>query len=829
MTHTSWFYHVLRWPLRLVTRFKAIADEHEAAPSAPDHVVYVMRGPSAADLVVACHAAVQLGMPDPTQPLAIKGQTFPRVLYVEDTRNRLGYDAKQPFSELLALHQADPDLNVVMHPIGLFWGREPGRDRREGRTMVADVEVPGKWKKFLLVLFSGRNILVRVSRPVSLRTMAQTQASDVELAHKLTRVARTHFARMRHAVAGPKLTGRDEIIRELLRLPAIRQAIQDEARAKRISEEKATAKARSYLNEIAADYREGLVRFGDHFFSWLWTKIYRGISVKNGEVIRKLAQDGHEVVYVPCHRSHMDYLLLSFVIYKEGLVPPHIAAGVNLNFFPMGPIFRRGGAFFIRRSFRGNKLYSTVFREYLGRLFQKGYAIEYFMEGGRSRTGRLLPPKTGMLAMTLQGQLRGISRPISFVPVYVGYEHVMEVSTYHSELKGKSKDKESVFQVFGILRKLRNFGTGFVTFGQPIRLSDYLDTAAPNWRDSVTTGTEEPARPRWLTPSVNQLAELLMRRINEGAAINPMNLIALCLLSAERQTLTKDELIAQVRAYYELQREVPYSSWMQGHEEAFDAEAFWQHAVGMDKFNVLEDEAGAVVSLDQSQALSMTYYRNNILHLFIVPALLARFARGHKRFTAAEASEFIVRLYPILQAELFLGHEADDVPLYVQALCEEFVRLGWLSVANEAYEIPGRETPAYVQLVLLANAGGETLARYAIVLELLQQSENLSRNDLERYSELVAVRLGARHGVDAPEFYDKKVFSTLVGVLKHEGYIAVNEAGAYVSDTRTAALSDEVDQLLGSAIQLTMRESLKKLLTDTEAPTQDTPKGAGSQ
>jgi len=86
----------------------------------------------------------------------------------------------------------------------------------------------------------------------------------------------------------------------------------------------------------------------------------------------------------------MDYLLLSYVLYHQGLVPPHIAAGINLNFWPAGPIFRRLGAFFIRRTFKGNKLYSTVFREYLGELFNRGYSVEYFVEGGRSRTGRLL-------------------------------------------------------------------------------------------------------------------------------------------------------------------------------------------------------------------------------------------------------------------------------------------------------------------------------------------------------------------------------------------------------------------------------------------------------
>ncbi len=136
------------------------------------------------------------------------------------------------------------------------------------------------------------------------------------------------------------------------------------------------------MEEIAANFSYEAVRLSDRVLSWTWNRLYQGINVHNAERVRQLAQDGHEIVYVPCHRSHMDYLLLSYVLYHQGLVPPHIAAGINLNFWPAGPIFRRLGAFFIRRTFKGNKLYSTVFREYLGELFTRGYSVEYLLKGG---------------------------------------------------------------------------------------------------------------------------------------------------------------------------------------------------------------------------------------------------------------------------------------------------------------------------------------------------------------------------------------------------------------------------------------------------------------
>ncbi len=141
------------------------------------------------------------------------------------------------------------------------------------------------------------------------------------------------------------------------------------------------------------------MRFLERVFSWLWTRIYDGVDFGNAEILAKVA-DGHEIVYVPCHRSHMDYLLLSYAIYRNGYAIPHIAAGLNLNMPLVGRYLRKGGAFFIRRSLRGNALYTVVFMSYMAAIMARGHSIEYFIEGGRSRTGRLLQPKTGMLTMT---------------------------------------------------------------------------------------------------------------------------------------------------------------------------------------------------------------------------------------------------------------------------------------------------------------------------------------------------------------------------------------------------------------------------------------------
>src|SRR5690606_35520526 len=153
------------------------------------------------------------------------------------------------------------------------------------------------------------------------------------------------------------------LVEEVLANPLVGQAVGREARAWGGNERRAQAKARRYAAEIAAYYSYPVVRLLDRAFTWLRNRLYDGVVVRHVESLRAIAA-GSELVYVPCHRSHIDYMLLAYVIYRQGLAPPHIASGINLNLPIIGRVLRRGGAFFIRRSFHGNALYSAVFRSY---------------------------------------------------------------------------------------------------------------------------------------------------------------------------------------------------------------------------------------------------------------------------------------------------------------------------------------------------------------------------------------------------------------------------------------------------------------------------------
>ena len=763
-------------------------------------VVYVLPFDSRIDLLTLQKQALRLGLPDPLTPLELGGQKLQRYVFISDSsaKSARGHNGTAKsinlFSHLLEWHKQYPSLDVQVVPITILWGRKPGKEANSRPYL----EALSTWKKTQAVLTSGRDCLVQVSSPVSMRYMADSHGTDNKIAHKLARVARIHFSRKKLAASGPRLPVRQELCQRLVSSETIVTAISDYARANKITEAQAEAEAHKILNEIAADFSYSLIKKGERVLRWLWNRIYQGITVSNAATVRQLAQEGHELVYVPCHRSHMDYLLLSYVLYQEGMVPPHIAAGINLNFFPAGPIFRKGGAFFLRRTFKGNKLYSTIFREYLAELFAKGYSIEYFSEGGRSRTGRLLEAKTGMLAMTIQAMRRGLPRPVTLVPVYIGYEHVMEVSTYAKELRGKNKEKENVSLVIKTIKKLRNFGRGYVSFGEPIPLNTYLNEQVPDWASPKLDSQSD--KPTWISPVVGQLANKMMTHINDAAAVNALTLCATALLASKQRALSRHRLITQINCYLSLFKQIPYSSVCTIPEES--AEQLLAHAESLNKFVIEPDSLGDIVSLDRHQAILMTYYRNNIIHLLALPSLIAQLIVHKKTLSTQDLLTHVQALYPFLQKELFLSTDLDQLEGKVLSYLSELTAQNLVIVegniisVNQANSLP---------LILLGRTISETMQRYTIALSLLVAHPLAGKSELEKMSQEIAQRLGRLHGVNAPEFFDKKVFATMFTSLKQQQYIKpCHEADLEQCQNLATLLHSTLD----AEVSLTIRESV---------------------
>ncbi|MDR0805265.1 MAG: glycerol-3-phosphate 1-O-acyltransferase PlsB [Enterobacteriaceae bacterium] len=797
------YYKLLNLPIKMLVRSKCIPSDPvaELGLDTTRPILYVLPYNSKADLLTLRMQCLAQELPDPLEPFEFDGQILPRYVFIHDGPRLFSYYAPKEesvklFHDYLDLHRNHPDLDIQMVPVSVMFGRSPGREGHGNHSHGQPrLRLFNGIQKFFVILWLGRDSFVRFSPTVSLRRMADEHGTDKIIAQKLARVARMHFARQRLVATGPKLPVRQELFNKLLMSKAIEKAVEDEAATKKISLAKARQNAVDMMKEIAANFNYETLRVTDRVLSWTWNRLYQGINVHNAERVRQLAQDGHGIVYAPSHRSHMDYLLLSYVLYHQGLVPPHIAAGINLNFWPAGPIFRRLGAFFIRRTFKGNKLYSTVFREYLGELFNRGYSVEYFVEGGRSRTGRLLEPKTGTLSMTIQAMLRGGNRPITVVPVYIGYEHVMEVGTYANELRGATKEKENLWQVVRTMRKLRNLGMGYVNFGEPIPLMTYLNQNVPNWRESIDP--IETPRPNWLTPTVNQIANKLMININNSAAANAMNLCCTALLASRQRALTREQLLEQLDCYVQLLRNVPYAK--DTTVPSSTPEQLLEHALEMSKFEVEKDNVGEIIVLPREQAVLMTYYRNNIHHMLVLPSLVASIVMHHDQISRQETINLVALIYPLLREELFMHYSEEELPQVIEPLIQELERQQLIKAQDDGQLVLN---PARIRALQLLAAGvRETLQRYTITLSLLRSNPSISRGMLEKESRLLAQRLSVLHGINAPEFFDKAVFSTLVATLRTAGYI--NDHGDAIPENIQAMYS-MLTSVMSPEIRLTI-------------------------
>lgn len=795
---------VLNLPLSLLVKSRSIptdpVQELDLNPSQP--MVYVLPYTSQTDLLILQKNCAALNLPDPLQANEIEGQHLPRYVFLDEGHRFFKSkgaksETESIFYRYLDLHRHNAELNVQVIPVSVLWGRAPGKEKG-----LPVLRLLGRFQRLWLMLWFGRDNFVRFSQAVSLRYMIEAHGADESIAQKLARVAKMHFAKQRYSAMGPRLPDRQAMFNKLLQSPAILAAIEDEAKKPKSSPEKARKEAEKMLAEIAANVSHESLRTADRILSWLWNKLYQGINVQYAERVRKLALEGHELVYVPCHRSHMDYLLLSYILYHQGLVPPHIAAGINLNFWPAGPIFRSWGAFFIRRSFKGNRLYSTIFREYLAELFYRGYSVEYFIEGGRSRTGRLLNPKTGMMSMTLQALQRGLTRPISIVPVYIGYEHVLEVDTYAKELRGAEKEKENAGLVLRVLKKLRNLGQGFVNFGQPIQLNNYLNAHFPEWKEPLAEGE----RPKWLNNAVEAISHQVMTNINNAAAVNAKNLIGSILLNSRQRSLTREQLIEQIDSYMELFKNVPYAK--DTTLPSLSADEMLAHLISLPRSGVIleKDNFGEIIRLDRPSAILMTYYRNNIQHLFVLPSLVASIVLHHEAISKDLIIQSVQRLYPFLKAELFLHFEEGEIAQHVDAILLEFTRQQLIKHESEMLMINRQRIRA---LQLHAAGVRELLQRYYISLSILLEQPDISRNALEKESRSIAQRLSVLHGINAPEFFDKALFSTLSDTLKQQHYFD-EENNAVVHKIK------EIESLLKGLISLEVQQTIQGAMVKLE-------------
>ncbi len=608
-----------------------------------------------------------------------KYQRFGRRRYIE---------AKEYLEELVSFY-AGSRLPVYLVPIGILWGKGPDK-LHQGflDVFLGRKEDPGRIRQILVLLRYSRHSMMTMGQVMDLHAYRkQNMHLEKDLMLKKMRWSlHRELDLAKTSITGPRIKPRKYILESILSSRTLRDQAREIARSEGKSFEKVMKKAEKYADEIAADYRITYIEFLNLLLTWVWNNIYSGFSVdmKGLDRVKTAIRKGSSVILMPSHKSHLDYLVLSYVFYQNDLPPPHIAAGVNLSFWPLGHIFRRAGAFFLRRSIRGQKLYAAVFSAYLRKLLREGYVQEFFLEGSRSRTGKLLQPKLGMLSMELDAFGEGVAEDLQLVPISITYEKIVEETSYTKELGGGRKKKEGFLGLLKTPQFLKKkYGRVYIQFARPLSLREYLKTKK---YDLAGMGG---VRRRGM---VEDLALRVSYAINQVTTVTPAALAATVLLNHPKRGITLSEVTRHASFLLRLLQDLEARRSLVLKNLPWAMEESLEGFVGDKIVQRWDDPDGPIYTLEDNKRIVLDYYKNNILHFFLPFALAANVFRLYRTDRLQEArflSGFRV-FVEILSIE-FLFPREDPVGSLWSTVHEHFCERRSYLLRDDRNEIHVRE------------------------------------------------------------------------------------------------------------------------------------------
>ena len=778
----------------------------EIDPDKP--VLYVLAARGLSELLVLERMCKLHGLHDPLATIAIHGFRHHSVYSVASRNPVSDWLLQQKkhslmLQELVAALQADNDIDITVVPVSVFWGRPIAKQRHWLMVLFSDTwELAGWIRKFFTILVNGRQTTLIFSPPGSFRELCTEADNSVEVLNDALALI---LRQQREATFGPEVVPRTRMISNIINAPKIKQQYDRLAEEKRQSLEKSRKQAIKYCNEIMANCTQISQELMKRLLSSFWQRFYSGIEVFDIEQVKNLALT-HQLIYLPNHRSHIDYLLLSYVIFKEGLALPYIAAGDNLNMPIIGHILKGGGAFFIRRSFRDNPLYSAILSEYVRELVQMGVPIEYFIEGGRSRTGRLLKPKLGMLSMTVDGWIQTRNRPLAFIPVYIGYEKLVEGRAHLGELYGQKKKKESLLSSIRSIFKLRGqFGKVTTRFGQPITLDQWLDSQAPDWSEASMDNLKQED---WFRLTVKDLASRIMMEINRAAVVNPVNLIATTLLATPRQSIDEYDLLQLCEFYQRLIKSQPQLDSIRIQDRV--NEKSLQRIMQQGLIRIREHQLGNIVYLKPEHAVLMSYYRNNTLHALIIPSLTVCSFLNIRHISQQKLIEIISYVYPFLASELHLPWNEQQLQSFIPQVIDFLIKEKLLIRKNDKLLRPDRSDVHYLMLSRLAHIALPVLERYYMTFMILWQSGDkpLTEAQIEQRCHLVAQKVSMIYGINSPDFFDRELFGHFIDTLFKLDFIERDADGRILFQESFNQINIDIRVLLSVEVRSTILQLL---------------------
>jgi glycerol-3-phosphate O-acyltransferase len=548
---------------------------------------------------------------------------------------------------LAAQERCGRPIQIV--PVVVLWRRAPDRERWEvGRALVGSEDAPGPLHKLVAVLTRPRqdSVLVQAGEAVELEQVAAryAEAPQADVVRRLAILLRRYLYRESRVVRGPRSQPHRWSRRRVLHSTEVREQIAAQAEAQGRTVERVEREALKTYDHIAARFSYPAVRLSRAILNPLYNRIFSGIDVRPADLerLRAALRDGTPIL-APCHRSHLDYLLISSVCFENNIVLPHIVARESLSFFPLGPLLRRLGALFVRRSGSSDPLFNTVFRRYLQKLIGDGFPVEFFIEGGRSRSGKLRPPRLGLLSIILDAAAENRDdRAVTFLPVCITYEQIAEEKAYARELAGSTKPTESLREIVRAGRRLRGsrMGRVYIRVGEPLPASEVLEARPGGWA---------AARPEHQRELLEQTGERLMYRIARETVMTPSAVMAMALLSghAGRRLAPLRAHAHRLEALLRRCGAQPAASMAYGDKALEEALSRFEASRLIE---LLSDDVDEVIQISDSRRVTLDYYKNNLLHFVAPISLLAAAVRSNNRAFAGDDAE----IFRLFRTQVFL-------------------------------------------------------------------------------------------------------------------------------------------------------------------------------
>ncbi|MBX7101303.1 MAG: 1-acyl-sn-glycerol-3-phosphate acyltransferase [Myxococcaceae bacterium] len=722
-------------------RFAADAEAELTRLHAQGFVVHVMRSTSWVNYLFLTWALIRRGLPPvravvnlrrwftrPWNRTAQRGDFDVRFTYAKQKAGSAliflkqsaigsakGQDTLQdPFPALVELAR-QWDVPIFLVPELFVWEKwnqklKPSLFDR----IFGSPESPGFLHSLGAFLRNYHRAQFRVGEAINLTAFVREHPGELTptLARKVRSSLHHHLAKETRAVFGPPAKDTDRLLDEAMRDRVLRESLEAEAKRSGKNLEAITREARRNLDVIAARYSPSSVAVAAPVLNWVFNRIYDGIEVDEAGLERAMKLGAQApLVLTPSHKSHIDYLVMSYVLWQRGYSPPLVAAGANLSFFPLGPFLRSGGAFFLRRSFKGDAVYTAAFKGYLKKLVHDGIHHEFFPEGGRSRSGKLLQPKLGLFTWLVDAVLEGARDDLIFVPVAIDYEKVVEGASYSAELKGGDKKPEDVKALLSAPKVLaENYGRIHLRFDEPVSLVALMKERGL----SPATTSEQQKK-----VLVRALGHRVMYGISRVSTVTPHALLASALLAHRRRGLTAREVTDRIVLLRRISQDLgaPFSRHLV--DAPSDPTVLGPIADALRMFSAQgavkwhQARGETIYTLEDEKRVELSFAKNTLMNLVsgraIVAAALTSQGGSAPLGATSERAKAISRL---LKFELTfpVGKTFDQI---FEETVAHLVKLGLvvldgqqLSIAPEAFARPG--------LVFLAELLTDTLESYRV-------------------------------------------------------------------------------------------------------------------